>query len=140
MINLRVKQLISSVSLSTLYLIHLLILHPRTSSKKVLCALCVETDTKTEQMSKPIPKQDKAQTSTNQSKCAEEPIINNFGSAIIYTGRDRCIWPHLGHITCSVELSPCPHWHTSTSSSVNTWPQASQIIVSPHLNKRERFS
>ena len=32
-----------------MYLIHLLIHHPRTSSKKGLCGLCVETDTKTEQ-------------------------------------------------------------------------------------------
>jgi len=38
--------LINSVSLSPLYLIHLLILHPRTNSKKSLCGLCVETDTK----------------------------------------------------------------------------------------------
>ena len=38
-----------SVSLSPLYLIHLLILHPRTSSKKRLCGLCAETDTRTEQ-------------------------------------------------------------------------------------------
>jgi hypothetical protein len=41
--------LIDSVSLSPLYLILLLILHPRTNSKKRLCGLCVETDTKTEQ-------------------------------------------------------------------------------------------
>jgi hypothetical protein len=38
--------LISSVSLSPPYLINLLIHHPRTNSKKRLCALCVETDTK----------------------------------------------------------------------------------------------
>jgi hypothetical protein len=38
--------LINSVSLSPLYLINLLISHPRTSSKKGLCGLCVETDTK----------------------------------------------------------------------------------------------
>jgi hypothetical protein len=55
--------LIDSVSLSPLYLIHPLILHPRTSSKNGLCGLCAETDCKTEQMVKPVQKQNKVQTS-----------------------------------------------------------------------------
>jgi hypothetical protein len=38
--------LINSVSLSPLYLILILIQYPRTISKKVLCGLCAETDTK----------------------------------------------------------------------------------------------
>jgi hypothetical protein len=53
---LRAVLLIGSVSLSPLYLILLLIHHPRTNSYYGLCALCAETDTKTGQTAKPTPK------------------------------------------------------------------------------------
>jgi hypothetical protein len=78
------------VSLSPLYLIHLLILHPRTNSKKGLCDLCVETDTKTGQTPKPIPKQGKrqnryqnranAKTDTKTEQGEEEYIKNQLSN------------------------------------------------------------
>jgi hypothetical protein len=72
-----------SVSLSPPYLIHQLIHHPRTSSKKGLCGLRVETDTKLSKCQK---------TSTNK----KTPLFNTaslFKKRMLRKGRayiDRC--------------------------------------------------
>jgi hypothetical protein len=58
--------LINSVSLYPLYLIPILINHPRTNSKKRLCALCVETDTNQSKSQK---------TSTNKNPIIQQSTI-----------------------------------------------------------------
>ena len=73
-----------SVSLSPLYLIHLLILHPRTNSKNGLCDLCV----------RPIPNSANGKTNTKTEWGEEKYKKNNlFNKAKIFKLASRSTYP-----------------------------------------------